>query len=274
MELPRVEQLREFIALCRSDPSVLQDPSLLFFREYLTSLGAKLPWDSSKSSFMEQHSDAKMSCGSSIDDPDDDIVESDIELQGDVVELDNDPPQKMGDPSIEVTQEHCDAAQIAKARAMVAISEGRLIEAIDDLTEAILLNPGSAILYATRATVFVKLSKPNAAIRDADAALQINPDLAKGYKSRGMARSMIGEWQEAAKDLNLASNLDHDEEISAMLKKVTPNARKIEEHKRKYEGLLKERERKKAEEATRKEATAALKDGLGDGEEDWDWFGY
>ncbi|KAF3773084.1 FAM10 family protein [Nymphaea thermarum] len=201
-------------------------------------------------SFMEQHSDAKMPCGSSIDDPDDDIVESDIELEGDVVELDNDLPQKMGDPSIEVTQEHCDAAQIAKARAM----------AIDDLTEAILLNPASAILYATRAAVFVKLSKPNAAIRDADAALQINPDLAKGYKSRGMARSMIGEWQEAAKDLNLASNLDHDEEISAMLKKVTPNARKIEEHKRKYEGLLEERERKKAEEATRKEATAALKD--------------
>lgn len=85
-----------------------------------------------------------------------------------------------------------------------------------------------------------------------------------------MARAMIGEWQEAARDLNLASNLDHDEEISATLKKVSfevlifcarffnacvlaimnqviPNARKIEEHKRKYERLVKEREQKKAE---------------------------
>ncbi|CAN6483851.1 unnamed protein product [Victoria cruziana] len=236
MELPRVEQLREFITNC--------------------SLGAKVPWDTSKSG-LEQHSDR-----SSIDARNDDMVESDIELESDLVELDNDLPQKMGDPSIEVTQERLDAAQIAKARGMVAITEDRFIEAIDDLTEAILLNPGSAILFATRAGAFVKLRKPNAAIRDAVAALQINPDLAKGYKYRGMARAMIGEWQEAARDLNLASNLDHDEEISATLKKVIPNARKIEEHKRKYERLVKEREQKKAEQdAARKEAVAELKHG-------------
>lgn len=49
---------------------------------------------------------------------------------------------------------------------------------------------------------------------------QINPDSAKGYKSRGMARAMLGQWEEAAKDLHLASKLDYDEEISAVLKKV------------------------------------------------------
>lgn len=49
---------------------------------------------------------------------------------------------------------------------------------------------------------------------------QINPDSAKGYKSRGIARSMLGQWQEAAKDLHVASNIDYDEEISAVLKKV------------------------------------------------------
>jgi hypothetical protein len=88
-----------------------------------------------------------------------------------------------------------------------------LDEAIDHLTEAIMLNPTSAILYASRgkknsnesflnflcqpsfslivwpylitaysrgnqtftfsASVFVKLNKPNAAIRDADAAIQV-----------------------------------------------------------------------------------------------------
>lgn len=50
--------------------------------------------------------------------------------------------------------------------------------------------------------------------------MQINPDSAKGYKSRGMARAMLGEWEEAAKDLHLASTIDYDEEISAVLKKV------------------------------------------------------
>lgn len=49
---------------------------------------------------------------------------------------------------------------------------------------------------------------------------QINPDSAKGYKSRGMARAMLGQWQEAVKDLHQASTLDFDEEINAVLKKV------------------------------------------------------
>lgn len=96
--------------------------------------------------------------------------------------------------------------------------------------------------------------KPNAAIRDADAALQvcpqphlnmsqklqkqfasfssevndiihiimiqINPDSAKGHKIRGMARAMLGLWEEAARDLRIASTLDYDEEIGLVLKKV------------------------------------------------------
>lgn len=51
-------------------------------------------------------------------------------------------------------------------------------------------------------------------------SLQINPDSAKGYKSRGIARAMLGQWAESAKDLHVASNIDYDEEISAVLKKV------------------------------------------------------
>lgn len=31
---------------------------------------------------------------------------------------------------------------------------------------------------------------------------------------------MIGQWEEAAKDLHVASNIDFDEEINAVLKKV------------------------------------------------------
>lgn len=206
----------------------------------------------------------------------DDIVESDIELDDtDVVEPDNDPPQKMGDLSIDVTEENQDAAQMLKSKAMEAISEGKLDEATDNLTEAIMLNPSSAILYATRASVYVKLKKPNAAIRDADAALKINPDSAKGYKIRGMARAMLGLWEEAATDLHVASRLDYDEEIALVLKKVEPNARKIEEHRRKYARLCKERELRKSGHQKQQqqqqqqqqaqphdpEAAAALKDG-------------
>lgn len=144
-------------------------------------------------------------------------------------------PLQMGDHSIEVTEENRDAAQISKSQAMDSISGGKLSvsccsniadlaigrattsvcvtgklqEAIGHLTEAIMLNPSSAILYATRgkslhvkhfdvssaflsllcifpflflpwklkalltASVYAKLNKPNAAMRDADAALQV-----------------------------------------------------------------------------------------------------
>lgn len=176
----------------------------------------------------------------------DDTVESDVELDdSDVVQPDNDPPQKMGDCLAEVTEENRDAAQISKSQAMDAISEGKLDEAIDSLTEAIMLNPSSAILYATRATVFLKLNKPNAAIRDAEAALQINADSAKGYKVRGIARAKLGLWEAAASDLHVAAKLDYDEEIGSVLKKVEPNARKLEERRKKYERLQKERKERR-----------------------------
>ncbi|PKI76730.1 hypothetical protein CRG98_002898 [Punica granatum] len=215
-------------------------------------------------------------------DDDSDIVESDVELdESDVVVPDDDPPQRMGDPSAEITEEKQEAAQVAKSKAMDAISEGmipymillhtdilvymcKLDEAIDRLTEAILLNPNSAILYAARANAFIKLKKPNAAICDAEAAFQINPDSAKAFKARGMAKAMLGRWDEAASDLQAASKLDHDEEISAVLKKVEANRQRIQEHRRRYEDLRKRKQQMKAEKEKQQaaeEALSVLKDG-------------
>ncbi|KAJ7554426.1 hypothetical protein O6H91_06G139900 [Diphasiastrum complanatum] len=178
----------------------------------------------------------------------DEEIESEVELDNEgVVPPDNEPPQKMGDPSIEVTEEMRDNAQVEKFKAMDAAEAGDLEAAVGFLTEAIISNPTSAILYASRAGIYVKMSKPNAAIRDAEAALTINPDSAKGYKWRGEAKALLGQWEEAVKDLRLASRLDYDDEIAAVLKKVEPNARRLEEHRRKYERLRKERQERKAE---------------------------
>ncbi|KAI5330561.1 PREDICTED: FAM10 family [Prunus dulcis] len=273
MDAAKVAELREFVTKCKSNPSLIHTPSLAFFKSYLQSLGARIPPIPKMDKVDVDMSDTKDHFDAKRPDPsrdnDEEIVESDIELDAtDVVEPDNDPPQKMGNPSVEVTEEMQDVAQIEKSKALVAISEGKLDEAIDHITEAIMLNPTSAILKATRASVFVKLNKPNAAIRDANAALEINPDSAKGYKIRGMAKAMLGHWEEAASDLHVASKLDYDEEIGLVLKKVGPNVRKIEEHRRKYERLHKEREIKSAErerkrqaEARERDALSALKDG-------------
>ncbi|KAK8584404.1 hypothetical protein V6N13_109801 [Hibiscus sabdariffa] len=271
MDAAKLSELKNFIKLCKSDPSLLSDPSLSFFRDYLQSLGAKIPsssdshdaGDSKSKSYVVEESDEEMADGGEKinaeeeEEEEDEIIESDIELEGETVEPDNDPPQKMGDRSVEVTDENRDASQSAKAKATEAISEGKLEEAIEHLTQAILLNPTSAIMYGTRASVYIKMKKPNAAIRDANAALEINPDSAKGYKSRGIARSMLGQWEDAAKDLHMASKLDYDEEINNVLKKVEPNAHRIEEHRRKYDRLRKEREDRKIERERRRRRAQA-----------------
>ncbi|XP_048538599.1 FAM10 family protein At4g22670-like [Triticum urartu] len=263
MDMSWVGELRAFVEACKKDPALLVDPSLAFLRDYLTSLGADLPAAAAAKSGpkVPTHPTPLISVpineedGTDMRDPtvetdelDADIVESDLELEGDVVQPDHsDAPQKMGDPSFEVTEESRDASQKEKGMATEAISEGKLQEAVEHLTKAILLNPTSAMMYATRASVFIKMKKPAAAIRDANAALQINPDSAKGYKTRGMANSMLGKWEEAARDLHAASNIDYDYEIKATLKKVEPNAHKIVEHRRKYDRLWKERNDKKSE---------------------------
>ncbi|KAJ4955084.1 hypothetical protein NE237_011867 [Protea cynaroides] len=280
MDAAKVTQLKLFVEQCKANPSILCDPSLSFFRDYLESLGCNLPPSAYGPGESHRTRNSKPQSVDDIEEDEDtidfkeeessegaskpfddgyesDIIESDVELEGDIVEPDNDPPQKMGDPSVEVTEENRDASQAAKGQAVEAISEGKLEEAIDYLTKAILLNPSSAIMYATRASVFIKMEKPNAAIRDANAALEINPDSAKGYKTRGIAKALLGQWEEAAKDLHLASKLDFDEEISAVLKKVEPNVHKLEEHHRKYDRLRKEKEEKRIErERQRRKAEA------------------
>ena len=252
MDPSKLSELRSFVEACKKDPALLADPALAFFRDYLTSLGATLPASAAaagkpapKARSMDDidDDDDEEDEGEGEDDQDmrdptpepdeldEDIVESDLELDNDgVVHPDHDDaPQKMGDSSVEVTEESRDASQEAKGQAMEAMSEGKLEEAVEHLTKAILLNPTSAIMYGTRASVFIKMKKPAAAIRDANAALEINPDSAKGYKTRGMANAMLGKWEEAARDLHAASNIDYDDEINAVLKKVEPNAHKIVE---------------------------------------------
>ncbi|CAN1265694.1 TPR repeat-containing thioredoxin TDX [Linum perenne] len=272
MDAVQVAELKGFINECKSNPAILHDPSFLFFKSYLQRQVEKLRTFSlpeTREAEMSGSGERTDSSRPNEEEEDDEIVESDIELDNaDVVEADNDPPQKMGNFTSHVPEESREAAQVEKAKAMDELSEGRLSEAVDHLTEAVLLNPVSAILYAARGSVYVKMKKPNAAIRDANAALEMNPDSAKAYKVRGMAKALLGQWEEAANDLHVASKLDYDEEIGLYLKKVEPNVNKIKEHQKKYELLRKERNPQKAErekqrqaEALEREALSALKEG-------------
>lgn len=143
-------------------------------------------------------------------------------------------------------------------------------DAVNFYTEAILLNP-TALFYAKRGQAFLKLKKPNAAIRDCDRALKLNPDSATACKFRGRAHRLLGNWEEAAKDLRQACKLDYDDEADEWLKEVTPNAKKIEQHKIKQErkkaekDLIERKERvRRAQEANKRAAEENAKHAAND----------
>merc|ERR1719147_129199 len=171
--------------------------------------------------------------------------ESDVELdmEGVITEPDPETPHEMGDRNKkEMTDEEMDKFDEKRSEAMGAFSEANWESAISLFTDAILLNPNSAAMFAKRGTCYIKTKKPNACIRDCDRAIQLNPDNASAYKFRGRAYRLLGKFTEAAKDLATACKIDFDEQADEWLKEVQPNAKKLAEHARKRERKAAERE--------------------------------
>ncbi|KAF6101243.1 hypothetical protein HJG60_018201 [Phyllostomus discolor] len=238
MDPRKVSKLRAFMKMCRQDLSILHTEEMRFLREWVESMGGKIPPATHKAKSEENKEEKtdskKVEEDIKTDEPSSE--ESDLEIDNEgMLEADTDAPQEMGDENVEITEEMMDQANDKKVAAIDALNDGELQKAIDLFTDAIKLNPCLAILCAKRASIFIKLQKPNAAIRDCDRGIEINPDSAQPYKWRGKAHSLLGHWEEAAHDLALACKLDYDDDTSAMLKEVQPRAQKIAEHRRKYE---------------------------------------
>jgi len=258
MDPRKVSELKAFVQLCDSNPAILHLPELGFVRNWLDGMGATIPPAPSKTGGSCK---GGCPCGPSptfTRAPEPPVLseseESDIEIDNEgVIEPDTDDPQEMGDfENLEVTEEMMDQANEKKMEAINALGEGELQKALDLFTDAIKLNPCLAILYAKRASVYIRMQKPNAAKRDCDRAIDINPDSAQPYKWRGKAHKLLGNWEEAAKDLATACKLDYDEDASALLKEVQPKANKIIEHRRKYERKREEKEIKDKKERIKK----------------------
>lgn len=260
MDPRKVTELKGFVQLCESNPGILHLPEMGFFRSWLQSMGANIPPPTKKQDSCQGGCPCGPSPSAAAPPPeperpaDSESEESEIEIDNEgVIEPDTDAPQEMGEfENIEVTEEMMDQANERKIEAINALGEGDLQKALDLFTEAIKLNPRVAILYAKRASVYIKMQKPNAAIRDCNRAISINPDSAQPYKWRGKAHRLLGHWEEAAKDLAMACKLDYDEDASALLKEVQPKANKIIEHRRKYERKREEKEIKEKQERIKK----------------------
>lgn len=80
------------------------------------------------------------------------------------------------------------------------ISEGRYVEAITDLTEAIRLAPGSATAYNARGFAWFKLGQSRRALDDLDRAIELNSNYLNAYHNRAAVRRAIGDLSGAKAD--------------------------------------------------------------------------
>ncbi|XP_063701415.1 hsc70-interacting protein-like [Culicoides brevitarsis] len=254
-------KLKAFISVCSAQPQLLNMPELEFFKSFIEKLGGKVP--AAPTSQKSAHAEASFT-STKAPEPEPEVEseeepESDLELDNEgCVEPDSEQPE-MGDESKEPTEEDEDKASEFRGKAAGAYSEQKFDEAVKLYTEAIKLNPRSALFHAKRGQVYLKLRKPNACIIDCNRALELNADSAAAYKFRGRAHRLLGKWEEAAKDLRQACKLDFDEEADEWLREVTPNAKKIEQHKLKQERKKMEREEKQRKERVRRAQEANRK---------------
>lgn len=79
--------------------------------------------------------------------------------------------------------------------------------AISDLTAALRLDNGCAVLYYNRATLYAKSKDYTKAVSDYNMALQLNPQLAEAYYNRGLVYIFSGEQQAGLADLSKAGEL-------------------------------------------------------------------
>ncbi|CAG9530613.1 unnamed protein product [Cercopithifilaria johnstoni] len=216
-----VELLRQFVNVCKSKPAILHEPKFQFYRDYLESLGAKLP------PLPKEPSETKSSADHNEESPiNEEEVEPeeklDLDMSG-VIKGEEDESLPMGDDNKEITEEDMEKATEQRVLAVNAFNEGNYEEAVMHFTNAIKLNPGLAVLHAKRANALLKLNKPNGAIRDCDKAISLNADSAQSYKFRGRAHRLLGNFVEAHRDLAMACKLDYDDEANVWLKEVEPN---------------------------------------------------
>jgi len=258
-----LDKLKAFIDVCIKKPEIVHLPELEFFKNYLELVGATIPKPESMDSTTTE---TPVTEEPKIEpEPVEEDVASDAEselefdmegcIEPDVV----DPEQIMGDSSKLPSEEDTDKADEKRMAAMSEFSEGNFDKSVELLTEAIVLNPASAVLFVKRGQSYLKLNKPNACIKDCTQALELNPDSAPGFKFRGRAHRLIAEWEKAAKDLRQACKIDFDEQADEWLKEVTPNAQKIEQHRLKQERKKADKEQKERAERVRKAKEAHAK---------------
>jgi serine/threonine-protein kinase len=108
------------------------------------------------------------------------------------------------EPTPSVSQEQALAAEAAVARGSERLLARDVFGAMGAFTDAIRLDPGSAVAYEKRAYLRLKQADWQGALEDAEAALRLGVDDANIYRVRGSARMSLDDRQRAIEDFDRA----------------------------------------------------------------------
>lgn len=296
MALPpqAVAALQGFITALQANPDMLQDPQLGFFRDYITSLGGKIP--PKKAAAPPPKTETPKPETPKAETPK--APEPTPQPQSPPKAAQEEPEEPdtglwpaepadtpyvavpTPDPSAEIEwdeEKDTKGAQF-KNEGVELMGSGDYPGAVTKLTEALKFCAHKAPFWAFRAAAYLKWKKPLCAIKDATVALKFNPENAKALRTRGQANRYIGNYEQANLDLNAANRVDYDDSTLEMIKFVDARAAKIRAKKRredmaKEEAAQAEARRRQAEaraanEAARRAAEAKAEDddeGMGGG---------
>jgi tetratricopeptide (TPR) repeat protein len=116
------------------------------------------------------------------------------------------PPAAAPAPVVQPGVPAADASEF-HARGRKLLQEEHFAEAIQQLTEAVRLDPALALAFNARGYSYYRLKQYPQAIADFDRAISLNPGYANAYQNRGAARGAAGDKAGSAADQAKAREL-------------------------------------------------------------------
>jgi len=97
------------------------------------------------------------------------------------------------------------------SRGFAYLNKGQIEDAISDFNKAIELDPGKAVAYVVRGSVYhSRLNQLDNAISDYSKAIEIDPDLAVAYQNRGSVYNRLDQLDNAISDYSKAIEINPD----------------------------------------------------------------
>eukprot|EP00747_Dinoflagellata_sp_TGD_P079912 gnl/TRDRNA2_/TRDRNA2_160693_c0_seq2.p1 gnl/TRDRNA2_/TRDRNA2_160693_c0~~gnl/TRDRNA2_/TRDRNA2_160693_c0_seq2.p1 ORF type:complete len:387 (+),score=87.68 gnl/TRDRNA2_/TRDRNA2_160693_c0_seq2:68-1228(+) len=257
-----VAALRKCCEYIERNPWVLEREELSFMRDLFLKWGAEIPVGrrppppgaGSRWFGAEARAERAAAAATAAQEPEEEASEDEPEPP----DPDRWPEDRAPFPPLapqrrnELTDDEFDRQAAAKEQAVNAAEARDFEKALQFYSEAIGIGDVSALVYARRAEVLLRLRRPLATVNDCTAALQLNPDCGKAFRIRGIANRHLGRWKEAHEDLAMGQKLDYDDATLSVQQLVDQRFARIHE-KENRRRLKAERKVQKAQGPSRSE---------------------